>query len=111
MVDQSHNLKPKIEAMVQTVTMAQTLYTKAQLVDRKLLARLQKKGDIVGAEQTLRQAYETDVTPILKQWRREKGLPLDPLTKLRDSGVIKDLGKQRKAMRKAMGLTSTASYA
>src|SRR6266403_5616200 len=42
MVDQSHNLKGKMEAMIQTVTTAQELYAKAALVDRESLARHQK---------------------------------------------------------------------
>ena len=37
MVDQSHNLKGKIEAMIQTVTMAQELFAKAALVDHEEL--------------------------------------------------------------------------
>jgi len=71
MVDQSHNLKPKLEAMVQTVMMAQSLFAKAQLVDRKALTSAQSKGDIVAAETALRTAYETDVRPALAHWRRK----------------------------------------
>lgn len=111
MVDQSHNLKPKLEAMVQTVDQAQKLYAKAQLVDRKALARVQAKGDITAAEELLRDAYETDVRPLLAAWRRHRGLPADPLAKLRSSGVIDTLGKERAAARKARGEVQAASYA
>ena len=45
MIDQSHNLKGKIEAMIQTVTMAQQLYSKAAIVDHEALADAQKKCD------------------------------------------------------------------
>src|SRR6185369_15405152 len=38
MIDQSHNLKGKIEAMIQTVTTAMELYAKAALVDHVKLA-------------------------------------------------------------------------
>ena len=41
MIDQSHNLKGKIEATVQTVVTAQELWLKAALVDREQLAGLQ----------------------------------------------------------------------
>ena len=44
MIDQSHNLKGKMEAMVQTVMTAQELYMKAALVDRDRLAELQIGG-------------------------------------------------------------------
>lgn len=111
MVDQSHNLKPKIEAMVQTVDMAQKLYAKAQLVDRKALSRAQAKGDITAAEQLLRDAYETDVRPLLGRWRRQHGLPADPLAALRSSGALARLGRERAAARKARGEVQAASYA
>lgn len=95
MIDQSHNLKPKLEAMVQTVCEAQKLFAKAQLVDRKALARCQQQGDIVGAEMHLRCAFDADVAPLLQQWRRSHNLPIDPLTELRQSGIIGELASQR----------------
>ncbi len=108
MVDQSHNLKPKLEAMVQTVMTAQDLFAKSHLVDRKALATAQKKGDIVAAEGVLRQAFESDVRPLLATWRLERHLPADPLAQLRRDGVIAELGKQRQAARDARGQTATA---
>ncbi len=111
MVDQSHNLKPKLEAMVQTVCEAQKLYAKAQLVDRKALARAQKQGDIVGAEMILRGAFDADVSGLLGDWRRKQGLSVDPLVALRDSGVVQELGKKRAAARKARGEVQSSSYA
>lgn len=111
MIDQSHNLKPKIEAMVQTVMDAQTLYAKSQIVDRKALARAQAKGDIVLSERLLRDAYETDVRPVVAAWRRANDLPADPLTELRSSGIVARLGRERAAARRARGETLKASYA
>jgi L-rhamnose isomerase/sugar isomerase len=111
MIDQSHNLKPKLEAMVQTVDEAQKLFAKAQLVDRKALAMAQKSGDITGAERILRDAYETDVRPILAEWRQSKKLAGDPLAELRSSGVIEELGKARTQARKDRGEVQSSSYA
>ncbi len=111
MIDQSHNLKPKIEAMVQTVCEAQRLFVKAQLVDRPALAQAQSRCDIVGAESLLRKAFEADATPLLTQWRRAHGLPTDPLAELRSSGVIERLGRERSAARTLRGETPAASYA
>jgi L-rhamnose isomerase / sugar isomerase len=111
MVDQSHNLKPKLEAMVQTVCEAQKLFAKAHMVDRKRLASAQARGDIVAAEMILKTAYETDVTPVLEKWRCVHKLPLDPMKALRDSGIISRLAKEREAARKARGETQSSSYA
>ena len=111
MIDQCHNLKPKIEAMVQTVCEAQKQFARAHLVDRKALSAAQKRGDIVGAEMILRGAFETDVTPLLKKWRKAHGLPADPLMQLRTDGVIGELAQQRRAERKAAGITRSGSFA
>src|SRR5690242_9790147 len=53
MIDQSHNLKGKIEAMIQTVCVAQELYAKAALVDHAALATAQRRTDLVRAESLL----------------------------------------------------------
>jgi L-rhamnose isomerase / sugar isomerase len=111
MVDQCHNLKPKLEAMVQTVDEAQKAFAKAHLVDRKALAVAQQRGDIVAAERLLKDAYETDVRPLLAEWRKAKGLPADPFDALRESGIIAKLGRQRAAARQARGQVASASFA
>jgi L-rhamnose isomerase/sugar isomerase len=111
MVDQSHNLKPKLEAMVQTVDEAQKLFAKAHLVDRKALAIAQKSGDITGAERLLKDAFETDVRPMLADWRKSHKLSACPLTELRNSGVIQELDKVRTQARKDRGEVQSSSYA
>ena len=108
MVDQSHNLKPKLEAMVQTVCDAQALFAKAQLVDREALAQCQADGDIVGAERCLKDAFETDVRPLLAKWRKSKGLSADPLKTLRESGHIERLGEERAARHPASTVSAYA---
>lgn len=111
MVDQSHNLKPKLEAMVQTVMEAQKQFARSHLVDREALAAAQNSGDIVGAERTLRAAFEADVTPLLTQWRTARGLAADPLDELRSSGIIERLGRERAAARAERGEVKAGSYA
>ena len=103
MVDQSHNLKPKLEAMVQTVMNAQALFAKSHLVDREALAGYQEAGDIVGAEGVLKAAFEADVTPVLRAWREGKGLDADPLRRLREDRTVERLGHERAAARSARG--------
>jgi L-rhamnose isomerase/sugar isomerase len=95
MVDQSHNLKGKIEAMVQTVITAQELWLKAALVDRDHLAQLQDSCDLVAAEELFRGAFWTDVRPFVSQWRSSRGLPADPLGALRESGYVERIGRER----------------
>jgi len=95
MIDQSHNLKGKMEAMVQTVVTAQELYLKAALVDREQLAALQQSCDLVDAEELYRGAFWTDVRPLTRAWREARGLPADPLAELRASGYVERAAKER----------------
>jgi len=111
MVDQSHNLKPKIEAMIQTVDAAQTLYAKARLVDRQLLAKAQASQDIVAAEGCLVDAFQTDVRPAIAAWRSARGLPTDPLAAHRASGYVERVAAERTAARAARGEKQGGSYA
>ncbi len=97
MVDQSHNLKGKIEAMIQTVTIAQQLFAKAALVDTKKLATAQKNCDLVGAESLLQDAFVTDVRPAIQDWRYSKGLPKDPMKAFQQSGYLERITKERAA--------------
>ncbi|HQH71819.1 MAG TPA: L-rhamnose isomerase [bacterium] len=95
MIDQSHNLKPKVEAMVQSVLNCQKAYAKALLVNRQALRDAQRAGDIVGAEEELVKAYEADVEPLLRLAREEMGLEPDPLQAYRRSGYEKQKAQER----------------
>jgi L-rhamnose isomerase/sugar isomerase len=106
-VDQSHNLKGKIEAMVQTVDMAQALYAKASLVDRDRLAAAQRSSELVAAERCLQDAFATDVRPAIAEWRTARGLPRDPLAALRDGGYLDRITAERSA-RARSGLSTYA---
>lgn len=111
MIDQSHNLKPKLEAMVQTVMVAQELYAKAALVDHDALSVLQSRGDIVGAERLLQRAFATDVTDAIVAWRRGRGVPDDPLEALRAGSYVAQAARDRSERRAALGIHSSTSYA
>jgi L-rhamnose isomerase/sugar isomerase len=95
MVDQSHNLKGKIEAMIQTVTVAQELYAKAALVDHAALAQVQRQTDLVRAESMLQDAFATDVRPAVREWREARKLPPDPLQAFRESGYLERITAER----------------
>jgi L-rhamnose isomerase/sugar isomerase len=107
MIDQSHNLKGKIEAMIQTVDMAQQLNAKAALVDHEELASAQESCDLVKAESFLQSAFATDVRPAIREWRNSKGLPEDPLDAFRQSGYLARISAER-AARNCESLTSYA---
>jgi L-rhamnose isomerase/sugar isomerase len=95
MVDQSHNLKGKIEAMIQTVCAAQELYARAALVDYDRLAKLQQDCSLVDAEETLRGAFWQDVRPAIREWRKARNLPEDPLQAFRSSGYLERVTRER----------------
>jgi len=107
MVDQSHNLKGKIEAMIQTVSIAQQLFAKAALVDAKKLATAQKNCDLVQAESLLQDAFATDVRSAIQDWKVSKGLPKDPLVAFRQSGYLERITKER-ATKNAHNVSSYA---
>jgi len=107
MIDQSHNLKGKIEAMIQTVTVAQELFSKAALVDDRELAVAQKNCDLVRAESLLQDAFATDVRPMIQDWRASKGLPKNPMEAFRQSGYLERITRER-ASRNSQGVSSYA---
>jgi L-rhamnose isomerase/sugar isomerase len=107
MIDQSHNLKEKTEEMIQTAVTAQELFAKAALVDHASLTRCQKKCALIDAEECLKSAFAADVRPALRDWRRSKGLPEDPLSVFRESGYLERISRERAEKNKGLN----ASYA
>ncbi len=108
MVDQSHNLKPKIEAMIQTVTLAHELYAKALLVDRKKLKAAQAKDDLVMSEETLKEAFYTNTRALVAYAREKMGIEPDAIAAHRASGYEARVAKERTAK---YGAQKDASYA
>ena len=107
MIDQSHNLKGKMEAMVQTVCTAQELYARAALIDQQRLAELQDACALVEAEELFRDAFYTDVRPAVQAWRTARGLSADPLRALKESGYVETISRERAAKNAGSG----SSYA
>ena len=83
MIDQSHNVEGKIDAMVQSVMNIQTAYAKALLVDETRLAAAQAEGDVLGAHRVFLEAFESDVRPILARLRADAGVEADPVAAFR----------------------------
>ena len=107
MIDQSHNLKGKMEAMIQTVMTAQELFAKAAIVDHEKLAVAQSKAELVDAENCLKDAFSTDVRPAIRDWARSRGLPEDPLAAFRQSGYLERITAER-AKKNAAAVSSYA---
>ncbi len=95
MIDQSHIIKPKVEAMIQSLLNIQTAYARALLVDRAALAAAQAEDDTVAGEEILRNAYDVDVRPLLAVVREELGAETDPLGAYRQSGYFKRIAEDR----------------
>lgn len=104
MIDQSHNTKNKLEAMIQTVEQVQTAQAKALLVNRKKLKAAQANNDVVGAERCVMEAYNTDVEPLLMSVREELGAALKPLEIFRLSDYTKKKAEARRGKVAGAGL-------
>ena len=104
MIDQSHNVEGKIDAMIQSVMNVQTAYAKALLVDEERLAARQLEGDVLGAHRVLLEAFETDVRPLLAQLRAEMGVAADPVEAFRSGGYGERLAHERGIV------TATSAY-
>jgi L-rhamnose isomerase / sugar isomerase len=95
MIDQSHNVEGKIDAMIQSVMNIQTAFAKALLVDVDRLEAAQRDGDVLGAHRVLTEAFETDVRPLLARLRGELGREADPVAALRAGGYADRLARER----------------
>ncbi|HEX2917849.1 MAG TPA: TIM barrel protein [Edaphobacter sp.] len=107
MIDQSHNLKGKMEAMVQSVVTAQELYARAAMVDREELAKLQDDCRLMEAEELFRDSFWTDVRPMVRAWREARSLPAEPLAALREGGYVRRIENAREQKNRG----SVSSYA
>jgi L-rhamnose isomerase/sugar isomerase len=86
MLDQCHNIEPKIPAQIRSVMNVQEATAKALLIDTQALHTAQQTGDILGAHAALMDAYNTDVRPLLARLREEEGLDPDPIAAYHRSG-------------------------
>ena len=86
MLDQCHNIEPKLPAVIRSVMNLQEAMAKALLVDLDALRAAQSSGDVLEANRLLKDAYDTDVRPMLAQARDQADLPGDPYTAYLQSG-------------------------
>ncbi|MEV5409175.1 L-rhamnose isomerase [Thermopolyspora sp. NPDC052614] len=95
MLDQCHNIEPKIPGQIRSVMNVQEATAKALLVDRDALAAAQQAGDVLGANAVLMDAYNTDVRPLLAELREEMGLDPDPMAAYARSGYFEKIAAER----------------
>src|SRR6266700_444853 len=95
MLDQCHNIEPKIPAQLRSVMNVQEATAKALLVDAEALAAAQSAGDVLGANAVLMDAYNTDVRPLLAELRAAQGLDPDPMAAYHRSGYGEKIVAER----------------
>ena len=104
MIDASHNVKDPLEDLLQSLEAIQEAYAKALLVDQKALKTAQLSKDVVQCQELLQAAYRTDVRPLLRQARQQKGAALDPIATYRNLDIRAQLIKERGTNSVATGL-------
>jgi L-rhamnose isomerase/sugar isomerase len=95
MLDQCHNIEPKIPGQIRSVMNVQEATAKALLVDRAALAAAQQAGDVLGANNVLMDAYNTDVRPLLALLREQHGIDTDPYAAYAASGYQERIARER----------------
>ena len=103
MLDQCHNVEPKIPGQIRSVLNVQEMTARALLVDREALAAAQETNDVLGANGILMDAFYTDVRPALAEWREARGLPADPMKAYAESGYQSKIEKERAGGTKPAG--------
>ena len=95
MLDQCHNIEDKIPGQIRSVLNVQEMTARALLVDADALQAAQDRGDVLGANGILMDAFYTDVRPLLAEWRASRGLPADPMTAFAESGYLARIAEER----------------
>ncbi|MCW2492627.1 MAG: putative sugar isomerase, partial [Frankiales bacterium] len=95
MLDQCHNIEPKIPGQIRSVMNVQEASAKVLLVDHDALAAAQAAGDVLGANAVLMDAYNTDVRPLLAELRIDRGLDPDPMAAYAGSGYAEKIAADR----------------
>ena len=95
MLDQCHNIEPKIPGQIRSVMNVQEATAKALLVDRSALSEAQQNGDVLGANAILMDAFNTDVRPLLADLRDAMGLDPNPMVAYASSGYAERIVAER----------------
>lgn len=94
-LDQCHNIEPKIPGQLRSILNVQEQVAKALLVDQDALRAAQAAGDVLGANEVLMDGYNTDVRPLLEEWRVERGMDARPMDAYKRSGYAERIAAER----------------
>lgn len=95
MLDQSHNVTDPVESLIVSATELVRAFVQAQAVDRAALSQHQQANDALMALATLKEAFVTDVSPILAMARHRAGGAIDPIATYRASGYRARTAEER----------------
>jgi L-rhamnose isomerase/sugar isomerase len=96
MLDQCHNIEPKIPALIRSIMNVQEATAKALIIDQAALRKAQDAGDVLGAHEIVMDAYSSDVRPLLRELREEMGIDPDPIKAYWASGYHEKIAQERK---------------
>ena len=104
MIDASHNIKDPLEDLLQSVEAILIAYAQALIVDKTSLKQAQSENDTVIAQESLQDAFRTDVRALIAEARKRAGGALRPLELFRELKVREGLIKERGRKTIAVGL-------
>lgn len=94
-LDQCHNIEAKIPGQIRSIMNVQEAVSKAVLVDQSALRTAQHNGDVLGAHEVLMDAYNTDVRPLIREWRESIGINPEPMKAYASSGYAEKIAAER----------------
>ena len=95
MLDQCHNIEPKIPGQIRSVLNVQEMTARALLVDRQALAEAERAGDVLAGNAVMMDAFATDVRADLADWRASRGFAADPMATYARSGYAEQIAAER----------------
>ena len=94
-LDQCHNIEAKIPGQIRSIMNVQEAVAKAVFVDQDALKAAQKSGDVLAAHEVLMDAFNTDVRPMIREWREAKGIDGEPMKAYAKSGYAEKIAADR----------------
>ena len=95
MLDQCHNIEPKIPGQIRSVLNVEEMLARALLVDRDALRGAERAGDVLAGNAIFMDAFFTDVRADLAERRASRGLPRDPMSAYATSGYQEQIAAER----------------
>jgi L-rhamnose isomerase/sugar isomerase len=94
-LDQCHNIEAKIPGQIRSIMNVQEAVAKAVFIDQDALKVAQQNGDVLAAHEVLMDAFNTDVRPMLREWRQAKGIDAEPMKAYAKSGYAQKIAAER----------------